>query len=75
MKNILIVFAHPEQSSMNGRLKNKAVETLRKIGHQVKVSDLYALDFPAAVRKSDFPFYQTDFFDLQMAQGEAQQLN
>ncbi|MGH9916103.1 MAG: NAD(P)H-dependent oxidoreductase, partial [Pyrinomonadaceae bacterium] len=39
----LIVYAHPEQASFNAALKNTAVETLTRLGHEVVVSDLYAM--------------------------------
>lgn len=41
----LIVLAHPEPKSLNGHLKNVAVEELRALGHDVEVSDLYAMGF------------------------------
>ena len=74
MKNVLIVLAHPEPKSMNGLLKNKAVDVLTKSGHQVEVRDLYALNFPIE-GKDDNPMFSGDFFDLQQAQSEAQQFN
>ncbi|NRB47470.1 MAG: NAD(P)H-dependent oxidoreductase [Saprospiraceae bacterium] len=74
MKNILLVFAHPEPKSMNGLLKSRAMEVLTQMGYQVKVRDLYALDFPIG-GKADFPFYKSDFFDLQLAQAEAERSN
>src|SRR5579863_2304798 len=42
---ILIVYAHPEPKSFNGAMKNHAVEVLTGAGHEVVVSDLYALGF------------------------------
>lgn len=53
--NVLIVYAHPEPQSLNGKLKDVAVETLRKNGHEVKVSDLYAQKFKAVLDEDDFP--------------------
>lgn len=41
----LIVHAHPEPGSFNGALKDVAVATLRRLGHTVEVSDLYAEGF------------------------------
>jgi NAD(P)H dehydrogenase (quinone) len=41
----LIVLAHPEPRSFNGQMKDVAVETLTAQGHEVEVSDLYALGF------------------------------
>lgn len=69
-----MVFAHPEPKSMNGLLKNRAIKVLTEMGYQVKLSDLYASDFPIG-GKEDFPFCSSDFFDLQQAQAEAQRLN
>lgn len=52
--NVLIVYAHHEETSFNGTLKNTAVETLTKIGHTVTVSDLYAENFYPVGDESDF---------------------
>lgn len=43
--NVFIVYAHPEPRSLNGSLKDFAVSVLIKAGHQVQVSDLYAMKF------------------------------
>jgi len=51
---VLIVFAHPEPQSFNGAMKDAAVETLTAAGHQVVVSDLYAMDFAAGTTRGDF---------------------
>ena len=52
--NILILFAHPEPRSFNGTLKDVAVETLSKAGHDVVVSDLYGMGFHPATGVGDF---------------------
>jgi NAD(P)H dehydrogenase (quinone) len=39
----LLVLAHPEPASFNGSLHRVAVETLTADGHEVQVSDLYAM--------------------------------
>lgn len=52
--NVLIVYAHPESRSLNGALLNFSVERLRHAGHQVMVSDLYAMNWKAAVDGADF---------------------
>jgi NAD(P)H dehydrogenase (quinone) len=52
--NVLIVFAHPEPRSLNGALKDFAVQRLRRSGHDVRVSDLYAMRWKAAVDAADF---------------------
>jgi NAD(P)H dehydrogenase (quinone) len=52
--NVLIVFAHPERRSFSAALKNQAVETLRAQGHEVVVSDLYAMGWSPALGPADF---------------------
>jgi NAD(P)H dehydrogenase (quinone) len=52
--NVLIVYAHPEPESFNGAMKNLAVEVLTSAGHQVKVSDLYAMKFDPVGGPGDF---------------------
>jgi NAD(P)H dehydrogenase (quinone) len=52
--NVLIVYAHPEPKSFNGAMKDLAVETLTKAGHNVVVSDLYAMKFNPIVGAEDF---------------------
>lgn len=54
-KNILIVTAHPEPRSLNVALTDFAVEELRAAGHEVRVSDLYAMKWKAGVDADDFP--------------------
>lgn len=51
---ILIVYAHPEPLSFSGALKNLAVEVLAEAGHEVQVSDLYAMKFNPAGGPADF---------------------
>lgn len=50
----LIVYAHPEPKSLNGSLKDLAVSTLEKAGHEVRVSDLYAMSWKAVVDTADY---------------------
>ncbi|MET9497871.1 NAD(P)H-dependent oxidoreductase [Streptomyces sp. NPDC006552] len=50
----LIVHAHPEPRSLNGSLKDLAVTTLENAGHEVQVSDLYAMRWKAAVDAADY---------------------
>ncbi|WP_227982559.1 NAD(P)H-dependent oxidoreductase [Nocardia spumae] len=51
---ILIVYAHPEPDSLTGSLKDVAVEHLRDEGHEVVVSDLYAMGWKAHADAADF---------------------
>jgi NAD(P)H dehydrogenase (quinone) len=50
----LIVHAHPEPKSLNGALKDLAVATLEGAGHEVRVSDLYAMKWKAVVDAADY---------------------
>lgn len=51
---VLIVYAHPEPASFSGAMRDLAVETLRSDGHDVTVSDLYAMSFDPVVGAKDF---------------------
>lgn len=51
---VLIVFAHPEPKSLNGSLKDVAVQALEEKDHEVKVSDLYGMGFKATLDREDF---------------------
>jgi NAD(P)H dehydrogenase (quinone) len=51
---VLIVYAHPEPTSLNGSLKDFVAQRLRRAGHQVEVSDLYAMGWKAVVEAADF---------------------
>ncbi len=67
--HILIVYAHHEPQSFNGALKDRAVSTLQQQGHQVKVSDLYAMNFQAIATHDDFLAQErSDFLKYQAEQ-------
>ncbi|MBK3758206.1 NAD(P)H-dependent oxidoreductase [Stutzerimonas frequens] len=51
--NVLLVYAHPEPRSLNGALKEFAVQRLQAAGHQVQVSDLYGMGWKAAIDAGD----------------------
>lgn len=57
---VLVVFAHPEQRSLNGSLRDVAVRELEAQGHDVLVSDLYAQGWTSAVDRADFPSLPAD---------------
>ncbi|NEP84961.1 MAG: NAD(P)H-dependent oxidoreductase [Okeania sp. SIO3B3] len=70
--NILIVFAHPEPKSFNGAMKDMAVGTLTKEGHQVQVSDLYAMNFKSNGDQQDFKSLSNpDYFKFAVEQHHA----
>ena len=52
--NVLIVHAHPEPKSFTAALRDQAVETLQAQGHQVRVSDLYAMNWNPVASAEDF---------------------
>ncbi len=52
--NVLIVHAHPEPQSFTSALRDLAVETLQGQGHQVQVSDLYAMNWNPVASAADF---------------------
>lgn len=51
---VLIVYAHPEPRSLNGSLLDVAVRELEAHGHEVRVSDLYAMNWTPEVSRADF---------------------
>lgn len=72
MKKILIVHAHPEKASFNSALKDEAVKTFESMGMEVRVSDLYQMQFNAVGGKSDFTSLENEsFFKYQMEQVHA----
>lgn len=58
--NVLIVYAHPEPRSLNGSLRNFAVQRLEQAGHTVQVSDLYAMNWKTTLDAHDFPSRDAD---------------
>lgn len=51
---ILIVYAHSQPTSFNAALLDTAVRTLESEGHEVRVSDLYAMGFNPVASENDF---------------------
>jgi NAD(P)H dehydrogenase (quinone) len=51
---VLIVHAHPEPQSFTAALRDQAISTLQAQGHEVQVSDLYALNWNPVASASDF---------------------
>lgn len=51
---IFIVHAHPEPQSFCTAMKDTAVETLQSLGHEVQVSDLYAMNWNPIASATDF---------------------
>jgi NAD(P)H dehydrogenase (quinone) len=51
---VLIVHAHPEPQSFTSALMARAVQTLSAQGHEVSVSDLYAMNWNPVASEADF---------------------
>ncbi|MEU7254552.1 NAD(P)H-dependent oxidoreductase [Streptomyces rimosus] len=51
---VLWLAAHPEERSLNGSLKDEGVRALREHGHEVQISDLYAMKWNPVVDADDF---------------------
>ncbi len=58
--NVLIVFAHPDPRSLNAALRDIAIEELEAAGHEVRVSDLYAMGWKSEIDREDFPALTAD---------------
>ncbi|NZA26820.1 NAD(P)H-dependent oxidoreductase [Luteimonas sp. SJ-92] len=70
--NVLLVFAHPEPRSLNGALRDVAVQALEAEGHEVRVSDLYAGGWKSEVDRADFTQLAPDVrLHVAAASGEA----
>jgi NAD(P)H dehydrogenase (quinone) len=54
-KNVLIVYAHPEPTSLTRQLVEVTGQTLQQQGHEVRWSDLYAMRWKAVFDEHDFP--------------------
>ncbi|WMJ68966.1 NAD(P)H-dependent oxidoreductase [Stenotrophomonas sp. 24(2023)] len=51
--NILLVYAHPEPRSLNGALRDFAVQHLTAQGHAVQVSDLHVMQWKPVLDAAD----------------------
>ncbi|TYP73062.1 NAD(P)H-dependent oxidoreductase [Paenibacillus methanolicus] len=54
-KNVMIVYAHPEPTSLTRQLVEVSVRTLQEQGHEVASSDLYGMNWKAVFDERDFP--------------------
>ncbi|MEH2260767.1 NAD(P)H-dependent oxidoreductase [Nostoc sp.] len=64
---VLIVFAHPELKSFNGALFQRAIDTLKGLGHEVQYSDIYAMKFnPVSDRHNFLSTKDPDYFKQQI---------
>jgi NAD(P)H dehydrogenase (quinone) len=52
---VFFIYAHPNAQSLNATLKDHALAVLQREGHEVRVSDLYAMNWKAVADAGDFP--------------------
>ena len=52
--NVLWLYAHPDPRSLNGSLRDEGLRKLTELGHDYRISDLYAMGWKAAVDHADF---------------------
>lgn len=70
--NVFIVHAHHEPNSFNGAMTRLAQEVLAGVGHDVRVSDLYAMPFdPVSDRRNFTTVYDADYLKQQAEEGHA----
>ncbi|WP_257668811.1 NAD(P)H-dependent oxidoreductase [Parapedobacter tibetensis] len=72
----LIIYTHPEPQSMNGAMFTTAVDTLTQAGHEVQVSDLYAMQFnPVSDRANFTSIHDPAFYKQQLEEIYATRVN
>ncbi|MEO5360926.1 MAG: NAD(P)H-dependent oxidoreductase [Nitrospirota bacterium] len=54
----LIVYSHPNPKSFNHAIREKLEAELKALGHEVRVRDLYAVNFDPVLKPSDFELIQ-----------------
>jgi NAD(P)H dehydrogenase (quinone) len=71
---VFLVYAHPNPHSLNAKLKACAIAALHRAGHEVQVSDLYAMKWKAVADADDFPERDQSLpLEYMTASGEAYQ--
>lgn len=73
---VLIVYGHQEPKSFCAAMKDQCIKTLTDLGHDVQVSDLYALKMFNRLDKTDFTeLYDPTYFRPQVEQANANKKN
>ncbi|MGI5469915.1 NAD(P)H-dependent oxidoreductase [Streptomyces sp. CA-132043] len=65
------LYAHPESRSLNGALKDEGIRALEAAGHEVRVSDLYAMKWNPVVDAEDFDHDRTERLDVARSSQQA----
>ena len=69
IKKVHILFAHQEESSFNGMLRDAAFNTLQDLRVGVTLTNLYQENFKAVADRSDFTALRDPaYFDMQTEQ-------
>jgi NAD(P)H dehydrogenase (quinone) len=66
--NIFLVLAHPEPRSFNGALFHQAQKLLGGIGHEIKTSELYAMQFNPVSGRNNFTSVKDPAYFKQQAE-------
>lgn len=69
--NVLWILAHPEPRSLNGHLATQGQRALRAEGHQVEVSDLYAMGWNPVVDAAGYDHRPAERFRVAAAAKQA----
>lgn len=70
--NVFIVFAHPEHQSFNAAMFRTAVDVLTAEGHEIRTSDLYAMQFnPVSGRHNFITVKDPNYFKQQIEEMHA----
>lgn len=73
---VFIVHAHHEPKSFNGALTNVAQKVLTSIGHEIKISDLYAMRFdPVSDRRNFTSVKNPEYLKQQMEEMYASEVD
>ena len=56
--NTVIIYAHPNPISFNAALAEVVQEEMEKLGSQVKIKDLYGMDFNPCLGEEDFKAFR-----------------
>lgn len=73
---VFIVHAHAEPKSFNGALTRQAQTVLEAAGHEVKISDLYAMKFdPVSDRRNFTSTKDPDYYRQQTEEAYANEVN
>ena len=73
---VFIVHAHPEPRSFNGAMTRGAAAALISSGHEVRVSDLYAMDFnPVSDRRNFVTVHDPHYYRQQAEEAHAAQID